>query len=159
MAVHILQTPGRTVTESGVLMEFAGRRNGRNRTRVVDNSAVITGAASGLGRALALAWAERGWKIGVADVNEERARETLEMVREAGGSGEALSCNVRNPEDVRAMADHFFDSWGGVGVLVNNAGVADVGHMGEVKVESCQRIIETNLWGGSSTAVTSSCRA
>ncbi len=45
------------------------------------------------------------------------------------------------------MADHFFDSWGGVGVLVNNAGVADVGHMGEVKIESWQRIIETNLWG------------
>jgi NAD(P)-dependent dehydrogenase (short-subunit alcohol dehydrogenase family) len=110
-------------------------------------SVVITGAASGFGRAMSLAWAEKGWKIGIADIDMEGAGETLEMVERAGGTGEVFNCNVRKLEDVQAMADHFFESWGEVGVVVNNAGVVDVGCMGDILIKNWERIIETSLMG------------
>ena len=100
-----------------------------------------------MGRAMSLAWASWGWKIGVADVDGEAAAETVQMVKRAGGDGEVFLCNVRNLSEVQAMADHFFSSWGTVGLLVNNAGVADAGRVGEVLIESWERIIETSLWG------------
>jgi len=128
-------------------MKLSEKRGGNRKGGAFDDSAVITGAGSGLGRALALEWARRGWRIGVLDYNESGARETLDMVRAAGGEGEVRVCNVRRAEDVQATADHFFASWGTVGVVVNNAGVVDVGHVGDVRLENWQRIIETNLCG------------
>ena len=108
---------------------------------------VITGAASGLGRALALAWAREGWKIGIADIDTDGAAQTLTMVEQAGGTGEIFRCNVRNLEEIEAMADHFFASWGSVGVIVNNAGVADVGCVGDIHIENWERMLDTSLWG------------
>lgn len=110
-------------------------------------SAVITGAASGFGRALSLAWAQKGWRIGIADIDMEGAGVTLAMVERSGGTGEVFRCDVRRKEEVEAMADHFFDAWGGVGVLVNNAGVVDVGRVGEIRMEGWERMIETSLMG------------
>lgn len=109
--------------------------------------AVITGAASGLGRSLALALAREGWRIGVVDMNDAGARETLEMVRGAGGSGEAYGLDVRDAGGVGAMAGHFFSSWGGVDLLVNNAGVVSVGFVGDIPLEDWRWVHDTNFWG------------
>ena len=57
-------------------------------------SVVITGAASGFGRAMSVAWAEKGWRIGIADIDMEGAGETLEMVERAGGSGEVFNLSL-----------------------------------------------------------------
>jgi len=108
---------------------------------------VVTGAGSGLGRALALALASRGCRIGVADINEETARETLEMVRQKGGDGEAYRLDVSRPQEVEAMAEHFFRSWGGVDVLVNNAGVVSVGFVGDIPLEDWEWVFGVNFWG------------
>lgn len=109
--------------------------------------AVITGAASGFGRSLALALADRGCRIGIADINVEGALATLEMVEKRKGSGEIYPLDVVKPEEVEAMADHFFKSWGGVDLLVNNAGVAVVGIVGEIPLENWKRVIDINFWG------------
>ena len=108
---------------------------------------VITGAASGFGKALALALAERGCRIGIADINVEGARETLQTVEERKGTGEVFRLDVVKPEEVEAMADHFFKSWGGVDLLVNNAGIAVVGTVGEIPLENWRRVIDVNFWG------------
>lgn len=108
---------------------------------------VITGAASGLGRAFALAWAAKGWKVGILDIDMEGAEETRKMVTEAGGTGEVFSCNVRSLEEVEAAADHFYNLWGEVGLLVNNAGVGGGGAVGEIPIEHWEIVIEINLWG------------
>lgn len=110
-------------------------------------TAVITGAASGIGRALAIAWAEQGWKVGVVDFNAEEADKTLAMVEKAGGKGETYQCDVRNLGEIQAMADHFFDTWGGVDLLMNNAGVGAAGEVGDIPVEEWRRVIDTDLWG------------
>ncbi|RJP26129.1 MAG: SDR family NAD(P)-dependent oxidoreductase [Actinobacteria bacterium] len=107
----------------------------------------ITGAASGLGRAFALAWAEKGWRVGILDIDMEGASETREMVREAGGEGEALRCDVSSLDGVRAAADHLYGLWGGVGVLVNNAGVGGGGAVGEIPIEDWEKVVGIDLWG------------
>jgi NAD(P)-dependent dehydrogenase (short-subunit alcohol dehydrogenase family) len=109
--------------------------------------AVITGAASGFGRALALAMARRGCRIGIVDIDTDGAGETLRMVEQAGGSGEVYELDVRVLIDWEAMADHFFRTWGGVDVLVNNAGVVSVGPVGEVPMEDWEWIFSINFWG------------
>jgi NAD(P)-dependent dehydrogenase (short-subunit alcohol dehydrogenase family) len=108
---------------------------------------VITGAASGFGRALALALARKGCRIGIVDVNMDGARETLSMVERAGGSGEVYELDVRALEDWEVMADHFFSSWGGVDVLVNNAGVVAIGYVGDIPEEDWEWIFSINFWG------------
>ncbi len=113
----------------------------------IPRTIVITGAGSGLGRAMALAWAREGFEVGVCDIDMEGAAETLEMVRRACGTGEVNRCDVRDPDAVQAMAGHFFDAWGKVGILVNNAGVADAGCVGDIPLENWKRTIDTSLWG------------
>jgi NAD(P)-dependent dehydrogenase (short-subunit alcohol dehydrogenase family) len=109
--------------------------------------AVITGAASGFGRALALVLARKGCRIGIVDVNMDGARETLSMVERAGGSGEVYKLDVRVLEDWEVMADHFFNSWAGVDVLINNAGVVAIGYVGDIPAEDWEWIFSINFWG------------
>ena len=115
--------------------------------RLGRKTAVITGAGSGLGRALALNLARDGWKIGVADVSLPGAECTLEMVCEAGGSGEVYRCDIRDSDAVSDMADHFFDEWGGVSLLINNVGIAVAGFVGDAEISEWQRIMDVNLMG------------
>jgi NAD(P)-dependent dehydrogenase (short-subunit alcohol dehydrogenase family) len=110
-------------------------------------TAVITGAASGLGRSLALVLARKGCRIGVADINSEGAEETLKLVVQAGGNGEVFTLDVSKPEEVEAMADHFFRIWGGVDLLVNNAGVAVSGFVGDIPLINWEWIMSINFWG------------
>ncbi|MEW6554422.1 MAG: SDR family NAD(P)-dependent oxidoreductase [Actinomycetota bacterium] len=109
--------------------------------------AVITGAASGLGRSLALALAREGWRIGIVDINDAGAAGTLDMVERAGGSGEVFHADVADPEEVAAMASYFFDRWGGVDLFINNAGVASVGFVGDIPLEDWKWVFEANFWG------------
>ncbi len=108
---------------------------------------VITGAASGLGRSLAQVLAAKRCRIGVADIDREGAEATLEMVEGRGGSGEVYGLDVARPEEVEAMACHFFDTWGGVDLMVNDAGVAVTGPVGEVSLEDWGWIMGINFWG------------
>lgn len=110
-------------------------------------TAVITGAAYGLGKAYALAWARRGWRIGLVDIVTEEAERTLDEVRRAGGSGEVYGCDVSSLEQVQALADEVFSAWGEVGLLINNAGVFGAGPVGDAAMEDWRRIIDINFWG------------
>jgi NAD(P)-dependent dehydrogenase (short-subunit alcohol dehydrogenase family) len=115
--------------------------------RLKGKRAVITGAGSGLGKALSIELAKQGWRILVTDIQEQRARETLDKVTQAGGTGEALYCDVTAKNQIAAMADKVFCEWGGVDLLINNAGVSMAGFVGSFSLENWQWIIENNLWG------------
>ncbi|MGC9325435.1 MAG: SDR family oxidoreductase [Desulfomonilia bacterium] len=109
--------------------------------------AVITGAASGLGRDLSIALARKGWRILISDVNTEEAAITLKMVQQAGGTGETYLCDVTSFEQVQTMADYVFGAWGGVDLLVNNAGVAAAGAVGDISIEDWHWLVNINMWG------------
>jgi NAD(P)-dependent dehydrogenase (short-subunit alcohol dehydrogenase family) len=110
-------------------------------------TAVITGAGSGIGRSLALALSRRGYTIGIVDIDLEAAQETLQEIKASGGSGEAYRCDVGDSGQVLAMADHFFETWDEVGLLVNNAGIGAGGFVGEAPLEDWEKVVRVNLWG------------
>jgi NAD(P)-dependent dehydrogenase (short-subunit alcohol dehydrogenase family) len=111
-------------------------------------NAVITGAASGFGRALALTLAKRGgWRILIADINHAGMEETLAMVRKAGGDGEIFECDVTKPEKVQKMADYAFSTWKKVDLLINNAGVVSCGFVGDIPLTDWKWCADINLWG------------
>jgi NAD(P)-dependent dehydrogenase (short-subunit alcohol dehydrogenase family) len=116
-------------------------------SRLSGNRAVITGAASGLGRSLATTLAAEGWKVGIVDIDDAGAGETLELVTRAGGSGETFHADVSDPEEVKAFADHFFESWGGVDLLVNNAGVVSAGTVGDIPLADWNWIFGISFFG------------
>jgi NAD(P)-dependent dehydrogenase (short-subunit alcohol dehydrogenase family) len=109
--------------------------------------AVITGAASGLGRAFSVKLAARGGRILVCDVHLERAAETAKLVTNAGGTAEVLLCDVTKVTDLERAADTADRLWGGTDLLVNNAGVAAAGSVGDVALDDWEWIMRINLWG------------
>jgi NAD(P)-dependent dehydrogenase (short-subunit alcohol dehydrogenase family) len=84
--------------------------------------AFITGAANGIGRAAALAFARQGASVVVADVSEQR-NETVRLIEEAGGRALAVSCDVSHAEDVKAALNKAVDAFGRFDFAFNNAGV------------------------------------
>lgn len=111
------------------------------------NNAVITGAGSGFGRALALVLAKQGWKILIVDINRAGMEKTLAMVRQAGGEGEVFECDVSKPEDVQRMADYSFSNGKKVDLLINNAGVVSCGFVGDIPLEDWNWCMGINFWG------------
>ena len=110
-------------------------------------TAVITGASSGLGRALCLGLAREGWAVGITDVNMSVAEDTLLEVERAGGCGAVFECDVCDPARVSVMADYFHEVLGSVGMLVNCAGITAAGFMGDIPIEDWRRAIDTDLMG------------
>jgi NAD(P)-dependent dehydrogenase (short-subunit alcohol dehydrogenase family) len=103
----------------------------------------ITGGASGLGKALALRYARDGWRVCIGDLDVARCQETLASLP----GGHALACDVTREGDLEAAAAWLEAHWGGVDVLVNNAGVAQVGGITDVTMEDWRWIIDINLLG------------
>ena len=112
-----------------------------------DRRMVITGGGSGLGRALSLRFARERWKVAVADINVERAEETLTQVRSAGGDGFVQRCDVTLLEDFEALADRVKKEWGGVDVVINNAGIASAGTVQATSLADWEAVININLLG------------
>jgi NAD(P)-dependent dehydrogenase (short-subunit alcohol dehydrogenase family) len=108
---------------------------------------VITGGGSGLGRALALRLAARRARILVADVDLASAEETCALVAAAGGSATAFACDVARLADVEAAAQAAEERFGGTDLLVNNAGVAVAGLVGELPISDWEWILRVNLCG------------
>ncbi|HMJ56700.1 MAG TPA: SDR family oxidoreductase [Polyangiaceae bacterium] len=115
--------------------------------KFADKRVVITGAGSGLGRALSLRFARERWRVGIADINVERAEETLKQVRSAGGDGFVQRCDVALVQDFEALADRVKKEWGGIDVVINNAGIASAGTVHATTLADWEAVININLLG------------
>lgn len=107
----------------------------------------ITGGASGLGRAIALRFGRAGWRVCIADVNDARGAETLQALAPLTSHTHYLRCDVTREEDLTAASEWLTANWGGVDVVVNNAGVAQAGAIDDVPLSDWQWIIDINLLG------------
>jgi 3-oxoacyl-[acyl-carrier protein] reductase len=116
--------------------------------------ALITGAASGQGRAAAVLFAAQGARIVVADLNDAGSDETVAMVQEAGSEAIAVHADVSVRGDVDTMVAAAHDTWGRLDVLYNNAAVQMSGRLSECTVADWDHTIATNL-----TASFWACRA
>lgn len=106
---------------------------------------VITGAASGFGRALALQWAKHGASICVADINKVGGQETCDLVVKAGGQAMFCRCDVTSDADAEHLRDKVLEQWGRVDVVINNAGVASADRIEDEPIAQWQWVIEINL--------------
>jgi len=113
----------------------------------VNKRIFITGAGSGLGKALALRFAREGWRVAATDLKLDTVEQTLKEVVEAGGSGLAMACDVTSEDSFATVAARLKSEWGGVDVLVNNAGVATKGTVEEASIEQWQWVLNINLLG------------
>ncbi len=109
--------------------------------------AVITGASSGLGRALAKELGARGARVLIADIDEEGAKETSRVVEKAGGQASFMRCDVSRLDEVMNVADEAYKAFGRVDFLANNAGVAVGGPIGAVPIDDWAWVMGINLWG------------
>ena len=109
--------------------------------------AIVTGAASGLGRALAVRLARDGWHVAIADVDESGSQETLRLVEAAGATGQVESLDVRNFANWQEMVARLKSEWPQLDMLINNAGVACSGQVGVTPLEDWHWLIDTNLFG------------
>src|SRR5579885_3559208 len=107
---------------------------------------VITGASQGIGRALAEAAAQRGARVLAAARSDSLLTELAEKVRAAGGVIETIHADITQRSDREAMAGAALRHFGGVDVLINNAGIGATGHFAEVSAERLRKIMEVNFF-------------
>jgi len=109
--------------------------------------ALITGGAQGIGRAIALLFARQGAKVAISDINLERARETCQEIESLGGQAIAISGNVADAKEAEAMIEQAVEKFGGLDVLVNNAGITRDGILLRMREEDWDAVIAVNLKG------------
>jgi NAD(P)-dependent dehydrogenase (short-subunit alcohol dehydrogenase family) len=115
-----------------------------------DHIAVVTGAASGIGRAIAIGYAGEGAQVALLDVNEKAAEEAAQEIRDTGGQAMSFALDVTRREDCVAVAKRIAEQVGKVSILVNNAGIARRNGMlgaAEAVIKDWEDIIAINLTG------------
>src|ERR671916_2482641 len=131
---------------------------GRSRTVFLElpgRVAIVTGAARGIGFAIAERLSHAGARVVVADVDEEGAMDAVERLREGGTEAVEAVADVTRPEEVGAMVERAVDAFGGLDILVNNAGITGRdAPLSEVTNEDWERVMGLNL-----TATFYCCRA
>ena len=115
--------------------------------RLKDKATIVTGGASGTGRAIAEACAREGARVAVVDLNETAARETAGAIEKAGGTAGAWPCDITDVAAVDRMVEEVAARWGGVHVLVNCAGWDKPMPFVETTPEFWDKILDINLKG------------
>jgi NAD(P)-dependent dehydrogenase (short-subunit alcohol dehydrogenase family) len=109
--------------------------------------AVVTGAASGIGFAMADRFAGEGMKVVMADIEPEALSIAEEDLRRKGADVLAVQTDVTKPEQVQALADRAYEAFGATHVLCNNAGVEVIGATWEHTLDDWRWVMDVNLWG------------
>ncbi|HEX6925287.1 MAG TPA: SDR family oxidoreductase [Longimicrobiaceae bacterium] len=110
--------------------------------------AIVTGAASGIGRAVALLYARGGARVVVSDVSEEGGSETVRLIREAGGEARFVRTDVSRPEECDALIRETVEAFGRLDIACNNAGIGgEASHTADYTIEGWRQVLDINLSG------------
>ncbi|MCL4238430.1 MAG: SDR family oxidoreductase [Anaerolineae bacterium] len=122
--------------------------NGKGLHGLQDKVAIVTGASSGIGRAVALAFAREGVKVAVSDVNVEGGQETVHLIKEQGGEAVFIKCDVSSAAEVKALVDGTVAAFGRLDFACNNAGIGGEANLtADYSIEGWNKVIGVNLTG------------
>ena len=108
--------------------------------------AIVTGAASGIGRGTAIKFASEGCKVCVTDINIKGANDTVSQITKKGGQAIAIECNATNGKQVAAMVEQVVKKWGKIDIIVNNAGgLPSTAPVEEMSEEEWDSVVALNL--------------
>jgi NAD(P)-dependent dehydrogenase (short-subunit alcohol dehydrogenase family) len=121
----------------------------RERAGMLSNKvAIVTGASSGIGRAVAVAFAQAGAKVVVSDVNREGGEKTVALVREGAGEASFIAADVSRPENCEALVRFAVQTYGQLDVACNNAGIGGgIAQTADYPLDVWQQVIGVNLSG------------
>jgi len=108
---------------------------------------IITGAASGMGRAASILFAKEGAKVIAADIDETQGKKTVEMARSNGGNATFVKCDVTKLEDTQNVVKEAVKTYGKLDGLYNNAGINPIGTVVDTPMEVYDKIMNINLRG------------
>ena len=115
--------------------------------QLAGRSAVVTGAASGIGLAITEAFVAEGMQVAMADVDEERLGTQVARLSGEGANVYGVTVDVRDPDAVDALGRSAVDRFGRLNVAVNNAGIVNGGNTWEISLEDWHRVVDVDLWG------------
>lgn len=115
--------------------------------RLLNKVAIVTGAGQGIGRAIALLFAQEGTKVAVVDWNPDTGQETLGLLRRAGGEGLFIGADIALAEEVRGVVDQVHQQWGRIDILVNNAGFDRPAGIFKINAEDWEAVLGVHLRG------------
>jgi NAD(P)-dependent dehydrogenase (short-subunit alcohol dehydrogenase family) len=112
-----------------------------------DRVAVVTGAGSGLGRAMAIGLARAGARIAASDINAGTAAETANMIRALGGQAISIRCDTRQKQEISDLFAASDSAFGRLDILINNAGIGSHIHPEDLPLEEWQDVMRVNVTG------------
>ena len=115
--------------------------------QLTDKTAIITGAGSGIGRAIAGLFARQGARVFLFDVDEKAAEQVVNEIRAEGGKAEKIMVDVASQQQVKKSVEQVVAMAGGIDILVNNAGVAHVGNADNTSEADFDRLVSINVKG------------
>jgi NAD(P)-dependent dehydrogenase (short-subunit alcohol dehydrogenase family) len=115
--------------------------------RVERRNGIVTGAASGIGRAIAVRLARDGWHLALADIDTAGAEETVRLVEQAGGTAQVEPLDVRDEEAWMDLRARLRGEWRHLDLIVNNAGVVASGEIGAMSIDDWDWLLSINLRG------------
>lgn len=113
--------------------------------RLENKISIVTGAGSGIGRAIALAFAKEGSKVVVADLSEEGGKTTVEQINQLNGEAVFVKTDVSRAPDIDKMAEACLNKFGRVDVLMNNAGILKTNVLHKISEEDWDKVLAVNL--------------
>ncbi len=119
----------------------------KNPMKLKDRVALITGGASGIGLATAIAFLEEGAKVTIADISEENGRRALELIDKKGHNVLFIKADISKEPDVKRIIDETVTKFGKLDILFNNAGIWIDKKVEDLEVEEWDRIMDINLKG------------
>ena len=121
--------------------------NARQLFDLTGRVAIITGGSIGLGRQMAEGLAEMGASLVLCARKKERCEQAAVELQNRGAKALALGCDVKNPDDVRAVVEAAISQYGRIDILINNAGTSWGAPVEEMRLEHWNKVLETNLTG------------
>ena len=115
--------------------------------RLEDRIAIVTGAARGIGQAIALRFGQEGARVAVVDLREEEGHQTVRLIQAAGGQAMFVRTDVSDQSQVRAMVDAVVRQWSTIDILVNDAGICPFEDFLEMSEALWNQVLDVNLKG------------